>query len=201
MQRNSISSQVAKRVRTFSEGEIFFTSDFADIGTATAIKQALFRLCKEQSICRAAKGVYFVPEYDNDLGLGLLFPHSEKIAMAIAQKDGIQIIPTEDFALNGLGLSTQVQTNCIYLTNGGTHKVILDNGTTINFVHTSDSRLFRFKSDLFRLIVLAMKAIGENNISKEDLSLLKSHLSRIENDKLKHDLALAQGWIKRTLNS
>jgi hypothetical protein len=55
--------------------------------------------------------------------IGLLFPSPDKIAQAIAKRDNARILPTGNYAMNLLGLSTQVPMNVVYLTDGSPRKV------------------------------------------------------------------------------
>ena len=55
---------------------------------------------------------------DKVLGLGILYPTFEEIAAAIARRDKAKIVPTGIYALNQLGLSTQLPMNVVYLTEG-----------------------------------------------------------------------------------
>src|ERR1700754_562175 len=98
------------------EGDILFVSDFRGIGAETAIRKALSRLTKSGKLRRLAQGIYYVPQ--TDPVLGELRPSAEQVAQRVAEKEKVHIYPTGVYALNRLGLSTQVPTKLVYLTDG-----------------------------------------------------------------------------------
>ena len=83
--------------KKFNKGEIFFISDFTQLGNYEAVRKSLQRLTTEEKIKRISKGIYFLPK--NHERLGILFPHAEEIAKAIAKRDKARIIPTGSTAL------------------------------------------------------------------------------------------------------
>ncbi|KKL69215.1 hypothetical protein LCGC14_2117200, partial [marine sediment metagenome] len=52
-----------------SKGSIVFISDFSDIGTDTAVRQAMQRLSKKEFIIRLSQGIYYYPKVDKLLGM------------------------------------------------------------------------------------------------------------------------------------
>ena len=122
----------AKRIETAigseQEGKIVFSTDYAELGTPEAIKKSLIRLCERNVIVRLAHGIYYKPKFDKELGLGMLLPSLDDIAQAIARRDHSRIVPTGDYALNSLGLSTQVPANAVYLTDGSPRRISVGKG-------------------------------------------------------------------------
>ncbi|MCD8500524.1 MAG: type IV toxin-antitoxin system AbiEi family antitoxin domain-containing protein, partial [Bacillaceae bacterium] len=102
-------------------------------GTSIAVRHALSRLCKSGLILRLAEGIYLYPKIDKELGLGVLYPSIDTIAKAIAKKDKARIVPTGVYALNRLGLSTQVPANAVYLTDGSPRRIKVGKGKGILF--------------------------------------------------------------------
>lgn len=74
-------------------------------------------------------------------GLGVVYPSFEDVAQYIAKRDRARIVPTGSYALNVLGLSTQVPANVAYLTDGAPRKVKLLSGRGITFVKTAPRNL------------------------------------------------------------
>lgn len=97
-------------------GDILFVSDFKGRGTGAAIRKSLSRLVEAGRLRRLAHGIYYLPKIDPELGE--LRPSAEQVAQKIAQKEKVHIYPTGVYALNRLGLSTQVRTKLVYLTDG-----------------------------------------------------------------------------------
>ncbi len=98
------------------KGYAIFSDDFITYGTAKAVAKALERLEVKEELVRVARGIYARLEVDPILGP--VKPGTEAIAEAIRRRDKAKIIPTGAMAMNALGLSTQVQINAVYLTNG-----------------------------------------------------------------------------------
>ena len=104
---NKIYDEIKNRIAKYSQGEIFFTSDFNDIATLTTIRKCLGRQVEEGIIRRIFDGVYEKPVYSEVLK-EFIPPDPEKVAYALARKYHWTISPCGDVALNKLGLSTQV---------------------------------------------------------------------------------------------
>ena len=137
----------------FKKGDIFFISDFTDLGNYEANRKTLQRLTAKNEIGRVAKGVYFLPKKHERFGI--IYPHAEQIVKAIAKRDKARIIPTGATALNKLGLSTQVPLKAVYLTDGSTREIDVGN-QTIQFKKTNPKNL-SVEHELSNLIIQAFK--------------------------------------------
>lgn len=184
-------------------GDVLLMKDFVHVGSEDAVKKAMSRLCSSGEIRRLGRGIYCVPKNDDVFGLGPVYPSLEQVAMAVARSEGIAIIPTFEFAMNSLNLSTQIQTNSVYLTDGCRRHIKLDGykGNGITFVHSSNSRLFKIKDRRMLLIVLSMIGVGEKNMNGDKLRLVKSHLENVSMQAYLHDIQFAPVWIKKKLIS
>ena len=90
------------------------------------------------------------------------YPSVEDIAQAIAKRDKANIVPMGAYALNRLGLSTQMPMNVVFLTNGAPRRIKIGNGRGILFKHSSSGRNFAYKSEL---MMLAMPCYQNTNVS------------------------------------
>ena len=122
----NIENQILNKVKKAKKGTLFFTENFINIGSPNAVRKALERLVKNQALERVAAGMYVRPEIDPYIGK--VPPNIEAIAEAIAKRDGARIVPTGVYALNRLGLSTQVPMNIIYLTDGSARRFFVNFG-------------------------------------------------------------------------
>ena len=113
----SILRTPSKKYATLWNGPLNFISK----GNSEAVRKALQRLVKYGELVRVATGIYVRPEIDPVIGP--VTPNIETIAKAIARRDKARIIPTGVYALNRLGLSTQVPMNLVYLTDGAARKI------------------------------------------------------------------------------
>jgi hypothetical protein len=193
----SIASIIKERVSQIEEGELFTVSDFADLNNAEVVTRTLSRLQKDGTIIRVATGIYTNPKMTR---FGLLLPTIDKIANKIADRDKAQIMPTGSTALNLLGLSTQVPMNAVYITNGAKRKVRVGKRNIVfkNVVQ----RNFQFQGKLLPLVIIALKELGEKNVTDEAMNKITTLIlasDSQEQKKMMHDLYLSPVWIKELL--
>ncbi|MCL2682313.1 MAG: type IV toxin-antitoxin system AbiEi family antitoxin domain-containing protein [Bacteroidales bacterium] len=195
----STHTQIRKTIKAKGCGKIYFGNDFSSYGTDFAIRHTLSRLCKEGLIIRLGMGIYLYPKIDKKMGLGVLYPSPDIIAKSIAQRNNARIAPTGVYALNRLGLSTQVPMNIVFLTDGSPRRIKIGKGKGILFIHTAPKNL-AFQSELAMLIVFALKEIGKGNVTQEELDRIKYVLQRVPKDvDIMQDVKLMPGWIKSLL--
>ena len=187
----SVEKQVLKSIYNHKRGKIFFPANFSKYGSSTAVRQALNRLEDKGILLRLARGIYLFPK--NHKLLGVLFPTLEEIAIAIAKRDKARIIPTGLYALNKLGLSTQVPTNVVYLTDGSPRKITVGKGS-IKFKR-APTKLLAARNDKMILIIQALKQIKKDNITKEVKNRIIEQLTTVPIEDIRHDIKLAPSWI------
>ncbi len=184
----ALKTKIIKRGR----GSILFAGDFYTMGSNETIKKILFRLEKQGMLTRLAFGVYLYPKQSKLFGN--ITPSIEEIAYAIAKRDKARIVPTQSYALNALGLSTQVPLNAVYLTDGAARKVKVGK-RTILFKKTSPKNLAAV-GKISILVIQALKAIGERKVSEDEEEQLLKLLKKENQRALEKDIALAPEWIK-----
>ena len=189
----SSKDKIETRIRKRGGDRVIFAGDFADIATQDTVNKSLFRLAKEGALIHCARGIYFFPKKDK------LLPDLDNIAKAIAKRDKARIVPTGAYALNALGLSTQVPMNVVYLTDGAARKISVGDGRGITLKHTAPKNL-AYTSDLMMLVVSAMKEIGERLLTETEsdkiASLLKQHEVK---ENILRDIRLAPAWIREII--
>ena len=191
----SIEDNIWAAIQARGRGSIFFPSDFTSYGETKAVGKSLERLTEKGEIVRLARGIYTYPEVDTALGLGVLMPSIEQIADTIARRDKARIVPTGAYAMNKLGLSTQVPLNIVYLTDGAPRKVNLGNGRTIQFKSTAPRNL-AFTNRLAMLVTFAMKEIGHDNVTDEMATQIRSVLKKERKENVLADETLMPAWIR-----
>lgn len=181
------------------EGTVLVPDDFTTCGTPDAVRSGLSRLCRNGKLHRFAKGIYYIPLYDKWDGTPRE-PSLDAIAHKIAQRDNARIIPTGAYALNRLGLSTQVPANIVYITDGSARQVKFGEGRSITFRHSNNLGNFAYQSKLMQLAVLSMREIGENAITEAQIGKIKSMITEhVSEEDFKHDIVLAPTWVKTIL--
>ena len=197
MMEENISQKVRDRVTRFKKGDLFTVRDFEDLNNDSLVTRTLSRLQNEGIIVRVATGIYMNPIKTQ---FGVLHPTIDQIAHKIAERDRAQIMPTGDTALNILGFSTQVPMNAVYITNGAKRKVQVGERNII-FKHVVQKN-FQFKGKLLPLIIIALKELGENQVTdeiKDKISKLLSESDAEERATMMHDLYLSPVWMKELL--
>ena len=151
-------------------------------------------------IIRVARGIYCYPKIDKILGLGVIYPTFEDIAQYIAKRDKARIVPTGSYALNVLGLSTQVPANVVYLTDGSPRQIKLNSGKGIKFIKTAPKNL-AFKNKLAMLLTFALKEIGEENINNEQKQHIANLLKNEDKSIIEKDFGLMPAWIQKLISN
>ncbi len=188
---NSISNTIERRIDNQKQGSIIVQTDFRGEGSATAINMTLSRLAEKGKIRRLAHGIYYKPK--SDPLFGELLPSPEVVAETVAQKERIRIRPSGIYALNKLGVSTQVPTKLVYITNGQRRKINIGN-TEVNFKPTTAKKM-ALKGQLSSLVIQALEELGTEDISEDIKAKLKDCLLKENPTLLKNDLALAPARI------
>ena len=199
----SAANQIKDKILKSKRGKLFFPDDFATLGTPDAIRLALGKLQKSGLLMRVAHGIYYYPKINRNKYIKnkYLSPSIDEIAYGIAKRDKIRIVPTGVYALNALGLSTQVPANAVFITDGAPRRITVGKGKGILFKHTSEARSLAYKSKLLMLIVSALREIGEGKVTAEQLEIIKSHFSHITKQEFEADIQLMPLWIRKTLLS
>lgn len=186
-------------IRGKGRGSIVFQQDYAHCGTPAAVKSTFHRMYTDGMLMRLAHGIYYYPKEDKIYGLGVIYPSVEDIALAIAKRDKAKIVPMGAYALNRLGLSTQMPMNVVFLTNGAARQIKIGNGRGILFKHSSSGKNFAYKSDLMMLVVTAMRTIGEDKLTESELKVLINHVKTVSDSDFNHDIKLAPAWVRKIL--
>ncbi|HEX5170796.1 MAG TPA: DUF6088 family protein [Cyclobacteriaceae bacterium] len=196
----SVKDKIANRIRQLLPGSILFAQDFADEGTNESIRQQLVQLARQGTLIRLSQGIYLLPKR---IGNEHFIPSAEEIVNAIARRDKSRIIPSGEVALWKLGLSTQVPLNHVYLTDGPSRSIKIEEkgkrtSYTINLKHASPKN-FALRGKISASLVQALKTIGEKNLSPEIVDKIQALVMRENLDDLKHDLTVAPAWIAKLI--
>lgn len=198
--KTTVIQQIEERIKAMGRGTIFFNTDFADLGTSDVIRQSLVRLLSKGEVIRVARGIYCYPRHKSKvLGGGIVIPSTDEIAHALAKRYHCRIAPTSDYAMNALGLSTQVPANVVYYTDGPTRRIVLDKGQSLTLLHTSSMKHFSYQSEMMQLIVLAMGEIGEGKQTEEQSSVIREALGKVSKADYENDIKLANTWVRNVL--
>ena len=194
----SSEKQIEMYLKDRMKGKIYFTSDFRQLVPESAIRMALSRLVKNKTLIRLAQGVFYYPKTDRKTGITLL-PSIEDIAEALAKRDKARIVPTGAYAMNKLGLSTQVPMKIIFLTDNVPRKVKV--GRTWITFQKAATKNFAYKSYVTMLVSFALSKIGKENVNQQDITTITPTLLQEDKEKIKKDLALTPAWIRKIIEN
>jgi hypothetical protein len=185
-------NQIVARIKRLGEGKAFSAKDFLDIGSRTTVDVTLASLSKEGKIRRIQRGLYDMPKVNPALG-GKLSPDIDEAARAIARRQQWKIVPEGSWAANLLGLSTQVPSKIIYLTDGPNKEVPIGR-RSIYFKHARPKAMAGLEGK-FALVVQALRHIGKDAVGAQVINTLHSALSAGEKRKLVKDTQFGVDWI------
>jgi len=187
----SIENTIFNRICSKNRGWVFTASHFLDIGSRTAVAQALVRLVKAGSIRRLAHGLYDYPEKHPTLGD--LPPNYERIAQALAGRDSLKIQPSGAYAANLLGLTEQVPARIVFLTDGFNRTVQI-NKQQIVLKRTTPKNMAT-AGRVSGLVIQALRHLGQDHVDDNIIGMLKKRLSDADRRQLMNDLRYAPVWI------
>ena len=187
--------QILKRISKAGRGVLFFNDSFINFGSSDTVRQALARLVAKGELERVATGIYVRPQTDSVIGK--VTPGIEAIAKAIAKRDKARIVPTGIYALNRLGLSTQVPMNVIYLTDGAARKIKIGNRSIV-FKKATPKNVAAV-GEISRLLIQALRTIGKDKVTEEEIKKIQQLLMKEKPTRLEHDIRLAPAWIREIM--
>jgi hypothetical protein len=189
-------NSIVEYIKRNRRGKIFFADEFRKFGANEAVRQALSRLCKKQFLIRLSAGIYLYPQHDKLVGI--VYPSIETIAKTIAKREKTRLIPTGAYALNALGLSTQVPAKMVFLTDGTARVVKVGKKATVKFKRTVAKNL-SFKGKISLLAVSTLKEIGKTKVTDRHLQKIKEALRHEKREYILHDVNLAPVWISNII--
>lgn len=199
---NKIVSAIKRQISEADNGTMFFNNSFPDYDDEY-VGHILSEMVEKRVLHRLCRGVYLKAE---ETEAGIVYPSDEYIAKAIAERDGAQILPTGATALEILGLTPEDEATAPkdeaaaeaaeFLTTGSA-RVVKVGERTIRFKR-SVPKNFAIKGEKRKLIVQAMKAIGEANMSDDLYDRFDSLILRYpEYETLAEDMRSMPSWIKK----
>ena len=188
----TIEDRILSRIYGNGRGWAFSQADFADLGSRSAVDSTLHRREKEGLIRRVLRGIYDYPRFSTLLGQ-TVSPDTDQVAQALARKFAWRIQPDGATAQNLLGLSTQVPARVVYLSDGPDRSYTVGS-TKLSFEHTALKEA-AFKLPESRLIVQALKALGERRITPAIIGQIRGKFAPALRQRILVDTKTATGWV------
>lgn len=170
----TIENTVLSRIYGHGRGWAFSKKDFSTLGEAGSIDRTLSRMAKKGIIRRVMRGLYDYPAYSKLLKKDLS-PDIDQVAHALARKFGWQIQISGNAALNLLGLSTQIPTQYLYLSDGPS-KTYEVGSIAIEFKKTRFTQLgLKYKAN--EILVQAIQSLGERALNQDETHKIIQYLA------------------------
>ena len=180
----TVYKQIENKVLKSKDGTLFFTSSFPGYDEEYV-----------GQVLSDAFGIYLKPVRSR---FGIVYPQPSELVAAIARRDKAKILPSGNTAAYHLGLTTQVPMRSEYITTGSARVIKIGNRSIA--LKRSVPRNFAYKDPMLPVLVQALKAIKEENLTEEHLGIIRRLLEdRPQQDTWQHDIRLAPVWIRKLL--
>jgi hypothetical protein len=194
--KQTIEQKVVSRIYGNGRGWTFSPKDFSDLGTRSSIDVALHRLITKETIRRVIRGIYEYPQYSKRLNR-TLSPNMDQVARAFARKFGWNVQPTGMAALNALRLSTQIQGQYAYLSDGPSRTYTVGKQDLI-FKH-AQRKESGFRHHESAVLVQGLKTLGPDRITANTTTNLREWLPEKLRPKVIRDTRVVTGWIREAI--
>ncbi|MFA5265647.1 MAG: DUF6088 family protein [Opitutaceae bacterium] len=186
-----IDAKIRSRIYGHGKGWAFTPKHFQDIGGSDAIDSALRRLRAANTIRQLARGLYDYPERHPILGI--VAPSADAIARALVVRDAIRLQPSGAYAANVIGLSEQVPSRIVFLTDGPARKVKI--GKQEILLHHTSPRNMATAGRKSGTLIQALRYLGQGQVDDKVLAALRRHIAATDRAALRKDLNYAPAWI------
>lgn len=188
----SIEHKVISRIYGHQKGWSFSKNDFVDLGGDDLVRKALSNLASKGTIRRVLRGLYDYPRFSKLLD-ATMGPDLDQVARALARKSGWRIQPSENMALNLLGLSTQVPAQAVYLSDGPSKTFVIGKRKLIFKKRVLKESVFKHLES--ELVVQALKALGRERIDVPVRAYLAQLFPLAMWQKIVRDTSTAPAWV------
>lgn len=186
-----IDFKIRSRIYGYGRGWVFTPKHFQGLGSSAAIDSTLRRLVADGTIRRLSRGLYDYPIHDPQLGA--IAPSADAIARALVTRDAIRLQPSGAYAANVLGLSEQVPSRIVFLTDGPARKVKLGK-REIHLQHTTP-RNMATAGRKSGTIIQALRYLGQNQMNDQVMATIKRYIGEADRSAIQKDLRHAPAWI------
>lgn len=188
---DSTETKMLARIQSHGRGWAFTPLHFSELGSRNAVASSLKRFKAAGFVRQLARGLYDYPVEHRILGT--VAPSADAIARALAGRDAIRLQPVGAYAANVLGLSDQVPSRIIFLTDGPSRKVKIGKQEIV-LQHTTPRNMATAgrKSGTF---IQALRYLGQNHVDDKVLAILRRQITDDDRAAIRRDLRHAPAWV------
>lgn len=185
--------QIKSIINSAPDGTLFIASDFKSIENSAAIHVYLNRLIDQNILIRYSRGMYQKPKFNANLN-SFINPTLLEAAETIARNNNWIVVPTEEMALNSLGLSTQVSNQLVFASSGPNKKYMINNRKII-FKHTYRINELMTKHKKVAIAFQAFRTLGKDSINEINIHTFLPRFSTSEVQELIDLASNSTRWI------
>ena len=186
------SKEVEKIINNSEAGHLFIINDFLDIASYETIKKIIQRLVNSNCLIKVIDGIYMKPKFSKIFNKNLAC-NIYDLAECIARKNGWDIIPTGEVAINYFKLSTQVQAKYIF-SSSGPYKTYVYLGNEIVFKHIAPKKMINMSKNI-QYLVQAINYLGKDNVTEDIIEKLSENLSESTIMEALQQTKIVDAWI------
>lgn len=187
-----ITSKILQRIKGKGRGAIFAPSDLLDLGPRASVDQTLSRLADQGVIRRLTRGLYDYPKISPRFGM--VQPAVDDVARAIARKDRYVLLVSQAAAANQFGLSTQVPSKPVYMTDGPTRTRTV--GRQVIQFRNASRKTLTGAGQKSGAVFQALRYVGKNGVTDSVISKLAGALSNKDRDLLVKQSRDVPAWMQ-----
>ncbi|MBS3987173.1 MAG: hypothetical protein KGZ38_04355 [Erysipelothrix sp.] len=196
MNKEQLSDKVWSLIKQQKNGTIFSINEFYHLGNVNTIKSILFRLESDGKITRLIDGLYTIPKF-SELLQEKSYPSVDQVANKLADKFSWTICPSENHALNLVGLSTQVPNKYVFVSDGP-YRTYEYRGREIIFKHTSNRFITEYSRN-YSVMIQAIKALGKDNIHENEIKRMTTFAKQYIDEDIIDKGKKLPAWIQEVL--
>ena len=190
--------EIVRFAKQNGNGFAFSASDLPNYGSRTMVDKTLCVMARTGKIRRVMRGIYDLPTWSDVLKKEAA-PDLEAVANALARKFGWTLLPCDEGAMNGFGLSTQIPARKVFLSTGPS-RIYKVGRNAIEFRH----RCFReteIPDENAQMVVRALKGLGREYATKEIVTNMASRYSDAEWRQICESSQRVSSWIRDLVNA
>jgi hypothetical protein len=193
----SIDSKVIARVFGTGRGYVFTPNDFLDLGSRSAVYNALARGAKAGRIRKLAQGLYDYPRIGAD-GKTLL-PTTEAVVRALVGREATRFQPSGAHAANMLGLTEQVPVRIVFLTDGKSRTVSIEKRRIV--LKHATPRQMATAGRKSGTVIQALRWLGKRSVDDSVIARVRAQLTAREQRELLRDVRHGPVWMTEILRA
>ena len=187
-----IDDVILRSIRASRSAAVFSAKQFDGIGNAAAVRQALSRLAKAGKLRRIRQGLYDLPRKHPIIGQTAPDPMSAVRAMMKGSQAQWQV--SGAYAANLLGLSEQVPSRIVILTDGVPRQASLGK-LTLTFRRAAPRNLLGAGRPA-GMVIQALRHLRAAGVDEARLSELRSRLDQRTRDELAELTPKLAAWMQ-----